>query len=268
MYFERHDHSFEYHKDPVKTAASRHPRHEAWATTGDAGYLDEDGYLFLTGRNSFTIISGGGVNIYPQETEAVLSLHPRGMGRRGRGGVPDPDLGERVEAFVHPVDGVEAGDALEQEIIEYCGIVCRASNARGRCTSSTHCRGRRRARSSRVRCGRWWRPTPSVRTGDDALAASAAVRGGRTKGVRPQRIRFVVHPHHRPGGRREPVRAVLPLQEQTGPAVRDPHGRGSRSTTRCGRRRWTPSATTRSSSCAPSSSRTSNSARSSPNRAG
>ena len=75
VYFERDVVPFEYHNDPEKTASSRHPQHQNWSTVGDIGYIDEDGYLFLTDRKAFVIISGG-VNIYPQEVENVLTLHP------------------------------------------------------------------------------------------------------------------------------------------------------------------------------------------------
>ncbi len=76
IYFERDAFPFAYHNDPEKTASAQHPEHPTWATTGDVGYLDDDGYVFLTDRQSFMIISGG-VNIYPQEIEDALTLHPR-----------------------------------------------------------------------------------------------------------------------------------------------------------------------------------------------
>ena len=82
IYFERDVAPFEYHNDPKKTAASRHPAHENWSTVGDVGYLDEDGYLFLTDRKGFMIISGG-VNIYPQEVENALATAPEDLRRRG-----------------------------------------------------------------------------------------------------------------------------------------------------------------------------------------
>lgn len=118
LYFERTDYRLEYHNDPEKTARTRHPVHETWMTTGDLGYLDADGFLFLTGRDNFTIISGG-VNIYPQEIENLLALHPA-VADVAVVGVPDRDRGERVEAFVQLVPGVAPGDDTERDIIDYC----------------------------------------------------------------------------------------------------------------------------------------------------
>jgi long-chain acyl-CoA synthetase len=108
--------TFEYHRDPTKTAESRNDK--GWVTVGDVGYLDEDGYLFLTDRSSYMIISGG-VNIYPQETENVLALHPKVFDVAVIG-VPDDDLGEVVKAVVQPADWEEVGPALERELIVFC----------------------------------------------------------------------------------------------------------------------------------------------------
>ena len=108
---------FAYHNDPDKTRASQHPEHPNWTTLGDVGYLDEDGFLFLTDRKAFTIISGG-VNIYPQETENVLALHPA-VYDVAVIGVPDPEMGELVAAFVQPAPGAVPGPELEQEIIAF-----------------------------------------------------------------------------------------------------------------------------------------------------
>jgi acyl-CoA synthetase (AMP-forming)/AMP-acid ligase II len=107
---------FEYHNDPDQTAGSR--TDQGWSTLGDVGHLDEDGYLYLTDRASHMIISGG-VNIYPQETENVLVLHPA-VADAAVIGVPDPEMGERVLAVVETVDPDAAGDALAAELIEFC----------------------------------------------------------------------------------------------------------------------------------------------------
>ena len=107
---------FEYYKDPNKTAQSRHPK--GWSTLGDVGYLDEEGYLYLTDRKHFMIISGG-VNIYPQETENVLITHPK-VYDVAVFGVPNEDFGEEVKAVVQPVDMALAGPELERELIEFC----------------------------------------------------------------------------------------------------------------------------------------------------
>ena len=117
VYFERDEVPFAYHNDPDKTRASQHPAHPAWTTLGDIGYLDEDGFLFLTDRKAFTIISGG-VNIYPQETENVLALHPA-VYDVAVIGVPDPEMGESVAAFVQPATDAVPGPELEQEIISF-----------------------------------------------------------------------------------------------------------------------------------------------------
>jgi fatty-acyl-CoA synthase len=117
VYWERETMPFSYHNDPEKTASAQHPKHPNWSTLGDVGYVDEDGFLFLTDRRSFMIISGG-VNIYPQETENVLALHPA-VHDVAVIGVPDPEMGESVKAFVQPAPGVETGPELEQEIIAF-----------------------------------------------------------------------------------------------------------------------------------------------------
>jgi long-chain acyl-CoA synthetase len=117
VYFEQDEVPFAYHNDPDKTLAAQHPEHPAWTTLGDIGYLDADGFLFLTDRKAFTIISGG-VNIYPQEIENVLALHPA-VYDVAIIGVPDPEMGESVAAFVQPAAGVVPGPELEREIIAF-----------------------------------------------------------------------------------------------------------------------------------------------------
>ncbi len=117
VYFERETLPFEYHKDPVKTAEAQHPAHPSWTAVGDLGYLDPDGYLFLTDRKAFVIISGG-VNIYPQEVENVLTLHPT-IYDVAVIGVPDPEFGEQVKAVVQLRDGFAPSDELAAELIGY-----------------------------------------------------------------------------------------------------------------------------------------------------
>jgi len=107
--------SFEYLHDDEKTKASQ-SKH-GWTTLGDIGYLDEDGYLYLTDRKSFTIISGG-VNIYPQETENVLISHPAVIDVAVFG-VPNEEFGEEVKAVIQLMDFSNAGAMLEAELIEY-----------------------------------------------------------------------------------------------------------------------------------------------------
>ncbi|HYF59495.1 MAG TPA: AMP-binding protein [Burkholderiaceae bacterium] len=108
--------AFEYHGDPEKTAASRHPA--GWTTLGDIGRVDAEGYLYLTDRKAYTIISGG-VNVYPQETEDLLVTHPDVIDAAVIG-VPDEDLGEAVKAVVTPRDMGAAGPALERALIAWC----------------------------------------------------------------------------------------------------------------------------------------------------
>ncbi|MEV0948215.1 AMP-binding protein [Rhodococcus sp. NPDC049939] len=117
IYWEQEERSFEYHNDPVKTEAATHPRHPAWTTSGDIGYLDSDRFLFLTDRAAFMIISGG-VNIYPQESENVLIMHPKVFDVAVIG-VPDEEMGEQVKAVVQLVDGAMPSDALARELLDY-----------------------------------------------------------------------------------------------------------------------------------------------------
>jgi long-chain acyl-CoA synthetase len=108
--------TFEYHNDPAKTAEARDS--SGRATVGDVGYLDADGYLYLTDRKTFMIISGG-VNIYPQESENVLIGHPE-VADVAVIGVPDEDLGEAVKAVVQLTDPTSSSLALEQTLLSYC----------------------------------------------------------------------------------------------------------------------------------------------------
>ncbi len=110
--------TFQYHNDPEKTANSRDPQGRGWSTLGDVGRLDEDGFLYLTDRKAYMIISGG-VNIYPQEAENVLALHPK-VFDVAVFGVPNEDFGEEVKAVVQTADGVEGTPKLERELIAYC----------------------------------------------------------------------------------------------------------------------------------------------------
>jgi fatty-acyl-CoA synthase len=117
VYFERDEPPFFYHNDAAKTEDARHPLHPNWTTTGDVGYVDEDGFLFLTDRKAFMIISGG-VNIYPQEIENALALHPK-VYDVAVIGVPDHEMGESVLAVVQPAAGAEAGPELAEELRAY-----------------------------------------------------------------------------------------------------------------------------------------------------
>ncbi len=107
--------AFEYHNDPAKTADAKN-RH-GWSSLGDVGYEDEDGYVFLTDRKSFMIISGG-VNIYPQEIENLLVTHPK-VADAAVIGAPDADMGEKVVAVVQPLDWADASPALAEELRDY-----------------------------------------------------------------------------------------------------------------------------------------------------
>ena len=106
---------FEYHKSPEKTADAM--LDGGRGTLGDIGYVDEDGYLFLTDRRAHMIISGG-VNIYPQEIEDAMIAHPSVMDVAVFG-VPDAEMGEQVKAVVQPAPGVVADEALARELIAY-----------------------------------------------------------------------------------------------------------------------------------------------------
>jgi acyl-CoA synthetase (AMP-forming)/AMP-acid ligase II len=114
IYFEQPQAPFEYHGDPQKTRMSRHPAHDNWTTIGDVGYLDGDGYLYLTDRLSFMIISGG-VNIYPAEIENCLIMHEK-VADVAVFGLPDPEMGEFVQAVVQLAPGVAPGPETEDEL--------------------------------------------------------------------------------------------------------------------------------------------------------
>ena len=117
IYFERETLTFGYHNDAAKTRAAQHPDHPAWTSLGDVGYLDADGYLYLTDRKAFMIISGG-VNIYPQAIEDALILHPK-VGDVAVFGVPDEEMGEAVKAVIEPAPGVAPDAALAAELLAF-----------------------------------------------------------------------------------------------------------------------------------------------------
>ena len=117
IYFESYA-QFEYHGDPEKTASSRLAN--GWSTLGDVGRVDDDGFLYLTDRKAYMIITGG-VNVYPQETEDVLTMHPKVIDVAVFG-VPNDDFGEEVKAVVQPAEmpaDDAAAAALARELIAY-----------------------------------------------------------------------------------------------------------------------------------------------------
>jgi long-chain acyl-CoA synthetase len=117
VYFEREALPFQYHNDTEKTVKAQHPDHPNWTTCGDIGYVDDDGYLFLNDRKAFTIISGG-VNIYPQEIENCLALHPD-VEDVAVIGVPDAEFGERVLAAVQLSSGVVGDESVTRRLQEF-----------------------------------------------------------------------------------------------------------------------------------------------------
>jgi long-chain acyl-CoA synthetase len=117
IYSHRPGVTFEYLRDAEGTQRSRHPVHPEWTTLGDMGYLDADGYLYLTDRKNFMIISGG-VNIYPAEIEGCLVLHPA-VADVAVFGLPDPEMGEFVQAVVEPAEGVAGTPELAIELTAY-----------------------------------------------------------------------------------------------------------------------------------------------------
>ncbi|MDJ0920403.1 MAG: acyl-CoA synthetase [Henriciella sp.] len=119
-----------YHNDPEKTKGALNPKHTDWSSLGDVGKVDEDGFLYLTDRKAFMIISGG-VNIYPQEAENILITHPS-VADVAVIGVPDEEFGEAVKAVVQPMPGVTQSDELADDILEYC----RARLAKIKCPKS------------------------------------------------------------------------------------------------------------------------------------
>lgn len=105
----------EYHNAPDKTAEAQDA--EGWATMGDIGHLDDEGFLYLTDRRAFTIVTGG-VNVYPREVEDVLTADPR-VSHAAVVGVPDPDFGEAVQAAIQPVPGTDPR-ALARDLFAAC----------------------------------------------------------------------------------------------------------------------------------------------------
>lgn len=115
VWFKASEVPFEYFKDPAKTEASSRG---CYFTLDDLGYLDEDGFLFLTDRSANLIISGG-VNIYPAEVDAVLLEHPA-VADAAVIGVPDDEWGEEVLAVVEARAGMLPGSELADELVAYC----------------------------------------------------------------------------------------------------------------------------------------------------
>jgi long-chain acyl-CoA synthetase len=108
---------FEYFNDSAKTAEARSPD-GSMSTVGDVGYVDDDGFLYLTDRATFMIVSGG-VNIYPQECENLLITHPK-VADAAVFGVPNEDLGEEVKAVIQLMPNVETNSDLKDELIAFC----------------------------------------------------------------------------------------------------------------------------------------------------
>jgi acyl-CoA synthetase (AMP-forming)/AMP-acid ligase II len=118
IYFELPEMPFAYHKDEEKTRRAQHPKHANWSALGDVGHVDDDGYLYLTDRKDFMIVSGG-VNIYPAEIENALVAHAKVLDAAVFG-VPNDEFGEEVKAVVQLVEDASPSQELEQALLEHC----------------------------------------------------------------------------------------------------------------------------------------------------
>ena len=119
IYFDHPNSTFQYHNDPDKTQSISHPQHPTWRTLGDIGHIDDDGYLYITDRENYLIVSGG-VNIYPQEVENVLLSHPA-VAEAAVIGVNDHEYGQIVKALVQPVSWPDGTDAYLETLRDWCG---------------------------------------------------------------------------------------------------------------------------------------------------
>ena len=117
IYFELPQMPFSYFKDNEKTKDAQHPQHPNWTALGDVGYVDDDGFLYLTDRATFMIISGG-VNIYPQEIEDALIMHDK-IADVAVVGAPHEEMGEEVVAAVQLASGITPDEAVQEELMTY-----------------------------------------------------------------------------------------------------------------------------------------------------
>ena len=179
-------------------------RPAAGSTLWDIGHLDDEGYLYLTDRKLFMIVSGG-VNIYPQEIEDVLVLHPA-VADVAVFGVPEPEMGEEVKAVVQPVAGCRAGPELDGEIIAFCRDHLSHYKCPRTSTSPTRCRGARTASSTRRRCAT---PTGPVRPAQHHLNLGR----GRTSAYQASTSATAAP---------KSKTSVIPTAETTGPMSRFP----------------------------------------------
>ena len=149
IYFERDEEPFTYHGDSDKTASTRHPDHPFWSTVGDLGYLDDEGYLFLTDRKAFMIISGG-VNIYPQEIEDAVQPAPVRARHRGDRGSRRGDGG--AGGRLRPAGRLQLRTTWPPSSRRTPGSGSRTSRCRASSSSPTTCRVRRPASWSSSSC--------------------------------------------------------------------------------------------------------------------
>ena len=212
---------FEYHKDEAKTKETFDAH--GWASVGDMGYLDADGYLYLTDRRTFMIVSGG-VNIYPQEAENILITHPK-VFDVAVFGIPDPEMGEKVHAVVQPTVWDDAGTRARTRAARALPrAASRTTSARRRSTSIPSCRVNPPASST----------SASSATGTGATRRRASSDGARPPDrERPRRRHLRVRTRPRP-----PAHARRPITR--GRSARDGVRRAaglsrSRPCTRCGR---------------------------------
>ena len=166
---------FEYNNDPEKTRQTFNDK--GWITLWDVGHLDDEGYLYLTDRKLYMIVSGG-VNIYPQEVENVLILHPA-VADVAVFGVPEPEMGEEVKAVVQPARAPFPGRGSRRRSSPSAGNASPTTSARARSISPTRCPGARTASSTRALREGYWASRPPAPPEPRAAVARRRTRQGR-----------------------------------------------------------------------------------------